>query len=145
MELNIFTKEQQQFIKDNYAEYDRVDRLARKINKSENTGDLSKAELMDVIKGNINRILKDREPFEEYNAVYNGKKNEVLRKHGYEPDDIYDAEVITELGQVQKEMSKEAEAFGPDMATPKKEKSQLNEMFDDYKEEKEENISLEYK
>ena len=145
MELNIFTKEQQQFIKDNYAEFDRAERLSRKIHSSEDTGNLSKAELMEVLGDYRNRILKDREPFEDYNAVYNRKKNEVLEKHGYGPDDFYGAEVFDELFAVQKQMREEAEAFEPDMITPKKEKSQLASMFDEPIEEKVEELEYQYK
>ena len=145
MELNIFTKEQQQFIKDNYAEFDRAERLSRKIHGSEDTGDLSKAELMGVLGEYRDRILNDRKPFEDYNAVYNGKKAEVLHKHGYEPDDFYDTEVIDELIEVQKQMREDAEAFGPDMKSPKKEKSQLASMFDDYDDEKVEQLEYQYK
>lgn len=145
MELNIFTKEQQQFIKDNYAEFDRADRLSRKIQKSEDTGDLTKAELAEVLSDYRNRILKEREPFEDYNAVYNGKKNAVLKKHGYEPDDFYDADTIAELSELQKRMRSDAESYEADMITPKLEKSALDEMFVDNTVKKENSIELQYK
>ncbi|MBQ8131884.1 MAG: hypothetical protein IJ193_05280 [Bacilli bacterium] len=143
MELNIFTKEQQQFIKDNYAEYDRADRLTKKIHKSEDTGDLSKAELMDVLEDYRNRILKEREPFEEYNAIYNRKKAEVCRKHGYGPDDFYDADTITDLGILQKQMRCDAESYEADMVTPKLEQSALDAMFEESSNTKEDKNTLE--
>lgn len=145
MELNIFTKEQQQFIKDNYAEYDRADVLTRKINNAEDSKELPIDELKDAMKSYRDRILKEREPFLDYNSVYNGKKNKVLRKHGFEPDDFYDEETIEELIQVQREMRKEAEVFEADMITPKKEKSALESMFKEETTTKDNSNQMQYR
>ncbi len=145
MELNIFTKEQQEFIKDNYAEFDRADVLSRKINNVENSDELPIDDLKKAMKSYRDRILKDRKPFIEYNSVYNGKKNKILRKHGFEPEDFCDEETIQDLIQVQKEMRQEAEAFEADMVTPKKDKSALESMFKEDSKTKENTNQLQFK
>lgn len=124
MEKNIFTNEQYDYFVENSEKIVKIENISKNLSNYLDSGDISfhsseagesVVEVINYLSKNYEEISNNLKPFEERNNIYESKKAEIIKSHGFDSNDMYDEDTIKDIVQLQNSMKSEANNLSTDL------------------------------
>lgn len=139
MELNYLTPAQKDYFERHYEESNRINVLKNKLISAKEKGGLIVHNPMgdDAFRETMKYILEREQilennlkPFYTIDEEFQRRKNEIIEKHGYSTDDLYDEDTMKDISALSLKMNEEISSLPENLKSPTK-NQQLESMFID--------------
>lgn len=148
MEFDIYNDEQREYLNNNLEESSTITRLMKGLEDLINTH----PEMGSTLSENLSYLYekqqvvkKNLEPFIDRNNQFNQRKEQIIKKNGFNPDDMYDERTISDIIALKAEMKNEVSGMSNDLRSKKVSNSELDSMFETTKYTTSENLEKQFK